>query len=204
MTLQISIVTAFQIGVYFWTINQEWFCSVSDNFPDCFVRNESGDIIRAKKGFHLADSQSKASKTVLKIWLRISVRLAAKEMWIHFRVLIALAIKWRSWNGLDGVSKMLHCDWSFGSASQNHHASGCNHFWNPFQRRLCCSNTFYVIDIHVYFNGSGIFPGKSLSKTGLDKLAFYLSTSDIIRIISWDCSWKSWLDRCSIRIQIWI
>ena len=57
MTLQISIVTAFQIGVYFWTINQEWFCSVSDNFPDCFVRDESGDIIRAKKGFHLTANQ---------------------------------------------------------------------------------------------------------------------------------------------------
>lgn len=52
MALQISIVTAFQIGVYFWTINQEWFCSVSDNFPDCFVRDGNGDIIRAKKGFH--------------------------------------------------------------------------------------------------------------------------------------------------------
>ena len=51
MTLQISIVTAFQIGVYFWTINQEWFCSVSDNFPDCFIRDESGEIVRAKKGF---------------------------------------------------------------------------------------------------------------------------------------------------------
>ena len=57
MTLQISIVTAFQIGVYFWTIKQEWFCSVSDNFPDCFIRDESGDIIRAKKGFHLTANQ---------------------------------------------------------------------------------------------------------------------------------------------------
>ena len=73
MTLQISIVTAFQIGVYFWTINQEWFCSVSDNFPDCFIRDESGEIIRAKKGFHLTDNQI-AKKSVKKPNKRILVR----------------------------------------------------------------------------------------------------------------------------------
>ena len=39
--------TVVQTLMYEWTINQEWFCSISDNFPDCFERNDEGGILRA-------------------------------------------------------------------------------------------------------------------------------------------------------------
>ena len=38
----------FQIGLYVWVIRQRWFCSISDQLPDCFVRNENGSIFSAK------------------------------------------------------------------------------------------------------------------------------------------------------------
>ena len=44
---QIFLMTVVQTIMYEWTINQEWFCSISDNFPDCFERNEEGGILRA-------------------------------------------------------------------------------------------------------------------------------------------------------------
>lgn len=40
--------TAFQTCIYLWTINQTWFCSISDDLPDCFERNTTnGAIVRA-------------------------------------------------------------------------------------------------------------------------------------------------------------
>ena len=47
LILQILLMTVVQTLMYEWTINQEWFCSISDNFPDCFERNDEGGILRA-------------------------------------------------------------------------------------------------------------------------------------------------------------
>ena len=52
---------------------------MSDNFPDCFIRDVNGEIIRAKKGFHLIANQM-PKKIFYKSNIRISVRLAVKEM----------------------------------------------------------------------------------------------------------------------------
>ena len=46
LILQILLMTVVQTLMYEWTINQEWFCSISDNFPDCFERNDEGGILR--------------------------------------------------------------------------------------------------------------------------------------------------------------
>ena len=48
LVLQISIMAAFQVGLYKWTITQRWFCSISDQLPDCFWRYDNGSIISAK------------------------------------------------------------------------------------------------------------------------------------------------------------
>ena len=118
MTLQISIVTAFQIGVYFWTINQEWFCSVSDNFPDCFVRDESGDIIRAKKGFHLTANQM--PRNSLKTRLKNISEIGGQRNVNPFSNFDCAGHKVEELEWFRrGFKKMPHFDWSLASSNQN-------------------------------------------------------------------------------------
>ena len=118
MTLQISIVTAFQIGVYFWTINQKWFCSVSDNFPDCFIRDESGDIIRAKKGFHLTANQM--PRNLLKTRLKNISEIGGQR---NVNPFSSFDCAGRSVEELEwfrrGFKIMLYSDWFLGPSNQN-------------------------------------------------------------------------------------
>ena len=35
----------FQIAVYFYTVSEPWFCSITDNSPSCFNRTADGAIL---------------------------------------------------------------------------------------------------------------------------------------------------------------
>ena len=48
LLVHIGIMVVFQVGIYIWVIRQRWFCSISDQLPDCFNRNEDDSILTAK------------------------------------------------------------------------------------------------------------------------------------------------------------
>ena len=41
----IFICSGFQIAVYFFTVSEPWFCSITDNSPSCFNRTSDGAIL---------------------------------------------------------------------------------------------------------------------------------------------------------------
>ena len=45
LSIQIILCAGFQILVYFYTVSQPWFCSITDQFPTCFNRTSDGAIL---------------------------------------------------------------------------------------------------------------------------------------------------------------
>lgn len=45
LSIQILLCACFQILVYFYTVSQPWFCSITDQFPTCFNRTSDGAIL---------------------------------------------------------------------------------------------------------------------------------------------------------------
>ncbi|CAG5110091.1 Oidioi.mRNA.OKI2018_I69.chr2.g4531.t1.cds [Oikopleura dioica] len=43
--VHILLVAIAQAAVYVYTVNQEWYCSISSDQPDCFIRDNDGDIL---------------------------------------------------------------------------------------------------------------------------------------------------------------
>ena len=45
LSIQILLCGSFQVAVYFYTVSQPWFCSITDGFPSCFNRTSDGAIL---------------------------------------------------------------------------------------------------------------------------------------------------------------
>ena len=44
LLIHVLICVLFQVWIYLYTINQEWFCSISDDFPPCWEPNPGGSF----------------------------------------------------------------------------------------------------------------------------------------------------------------